>query len=345
MQSREPLSVFTLRNRRGSEAIFTSRGAALVRLRVLGADVVLGFPDPARYDAPHPYLGVIAGRHANRIARGRFALDGRGYTLPCNDGEHHLHGGPDGLARKIWESESDANSVRFRVTSPDGDQGYPGALEAEVIYSLGDDDALRIELRARSDRATIVNLTSHAYWNLRDGGASPILDHELWLDAHAYLPVDAAGIPTGELCPARGTPFDFTRQKALGARIEAADQLEHRGGYDHCFVLCGSGLRRVARLYDPHSGRALEIETTQPGVQLYTGNSLDGSLVGHGGAIYRRFHGLCLETQAFPDAPNHARFPATRLDPGVEYAHTTVYRVTSDQERGKPRMRSATMFF
>jgi aldose 1-epimerase len=301
-----------------------------MRLRVFGADVVLGFADPARYDAQHPYLGAIAGRYANRIAGGRFALDGRTHTLPCNDGVHHLHGGPDGLARKLWEPEREGNALRLRVTSPDGDQGYPGTFEAEVTYTLQEDDALRIELRARSDRVTIVNLTSHAYWNLRDGGASPILDHQLMLDADAYLPVDAAGIPTGEFRPVRDTPFDFTRQVALGARIAEANELEHRGGYDHCFVLRGSGLRRVARLYDPDSGRALEIETTQPGVQLYTGNFLDGSLSGHGGAIYRRFHGLCLETQSFPDSPNHPRFPSTRLDPGSVYAHTTVYRVTSD---------------
>jgi len=321
------LATYTLTNRRGSEAIFTNRGAALVRLRVSGAGVLLGFADPARYDAPHPYLGVIAGRYANRIARGRLTLDGGVYELVCNDGAHHLHGGPDGLARRLWRAERDGRALRFLVTSPDGDQGYPGTLEAEVTYTLDDDDALRIELRARSDRATIVNLASHAYWNLRDGGASPILDHELWLDADAYLPVDPEGIPTGEIRPVRGTAFDFTRPMRIGARIGEVERLERRGGYDHCFVLGGSGLRRVARLCDPESGRALEIETTQPGVQLYTGNFLDGSLVGHGGAVYRRYHGLCLETEAFPDSPNRMQFPSTRLDAGAEYAHTTIYRI------------------
>ena len=325
--------LFQLRNARGSEATFTSRGAALARLRVSGADLVLGFPDPARYDAPHPYLGVIAGRYANRIARGRFALDCRSYTLACNDGRHHLHGGDEGLSTRPWRAERIGDALRFHVASPDGDQGYPGALAAEVTYTLSDDDALAIELRARSDRATIVNLASHAYWNLADGGASPVLEHELWLAADAYLPVDPEGIPTGELRAVRGTPFDFTRAARIGARIADADRLERRGGYDHCFALRGSGLRRVARLFDPSSGRALEVETTQPGLQLYTGNFLDGSLAGHGGAVYRRFHGLCLETQAFPDSPNHPQFPSARLDAGAEYAHTTVYRIESGASR------------
>ena len=318
--------VFTLRNARGSEATFTSRGAALVRLRMAGADLALGFPDPARYDAPHPYLGVIVGRYANRIARGHFALDGRSYSLPCSDGGHHLHGGPEGLARRLWQPERAGKRLLFRVASPDGDQGYPGALEAEVTYALGDDDALHIELRARTDCPTVVNLASHVYWNLRDGGASSVLDHALWIDADAYLPVDAEGIPTGELRAVRGTPFDFTRPAPLGACIAEAERREHRGGYDHCFALRGTGLRRVARLFDSQSGRALEVETTQPGIQVYTGNFLDGSLHGHGGAIYRRFHGVCLEAQAFPDSPNRPSFPSTRLEPGAEYAHTTIYR-------------------
>ncbi len=321
--------LYTLRNARGSEASFTSHGAALTRLRVDAADLVLGFPDPARYAAPHPYLGVIAGRYANRIANARFALDGRAHTLARNDGAHHLHGGAHGLAWKTWCAERVGAALRFRVTSPDGEEGYPGTLEAEVTYALADDDALRIDLRARSDRATIVNLASHAYWNLRDGGASPVLDHSLWLDADAYLPVDADGIPTGELRAVDGTPFDFRREFPLGARIAEAERLAKRGGYDHCFALRGRGLRLVARLRDAASGRALEVETTQAGVQLYTGNFLEGTLLGHGGARYGRFHGVCLETQAFPDSPNRADFPSTRLGPGEIYAHTTIYRVTT----------------
>jgi len=250
------------------------------------------------------------------------------YSLPCNDGAHHLHGGPDGLALKLWRAERDGAALRFRITSPDGDQGYPGTLEAEVIYALGDDDALRIETRARGDRATIVILASHVYWNLRDGGAGPILEHELVIDADTYLPVGPQGILTGELPPVRGTVFDFTRPTAIGAGISEAERLVLRGGYDHCFVLRGTGLRRVARVFEPHTGHALE-ETTQPGVQLYTGNSLDGSRSGHGGASYRRFHGLCLETQGFPNAPNRPQFPSTRLEAGAEYAHTTIYRIVS----------------
>ncbi len=270
-----------------------------------------------------------SGRFANRIANGRFTLDGRTHSLARNDGAHHLHGGPQGLSHRLWSGVREDDAVRFRITSPDGDQGHPGTLEVEATYTLADDDALRIELRARADRATIVSLASHAWWNLRDGGASPILDHELWLDAEDYLPVDAAGIPTGELRSVRDTPFDFTRPVSIGARIAEAERLEHRGGYDHCFALRGDGLRRVARLRDPETGRALEVETTQPGVQLYTGNFLDGTLVGHGGAVYRRHHGLCLETQGFPDSPNQPGFPSTKLEAGEEYAHTTVYRVVS----------------
>jgi len=300
-----------------------------MRLRVAGADVVLGFPDPARYDAAHPYLGVIAGRFANRIAHGRFELDGRRYALPCNDGAHHLHGGADGFARRLSRAERDGNAVRFRLTSPDGDQGYPGALAVEAVYSLSDDDALRVDLRARSERATVVSLASHVYWNLRDGGGTSILDHELTLEADEYLPVDAQGIPTGEIRPVRGTSFDFTRPAPIGERIAEAERAALRGGYDHCFVLRGSGLRHVARVFEPSSGRALEVETTQPGLQLYSGNFLDGSLTGHGGATYRRFHGLCLETQDFPDAPNRPQFPSTRLEPGTEYLRTTIYRIVS----------------
>ncbi len=272
------------------------------------------------------------GRFANRIAFGRFALDGRAHALDCNDGSHHLHGGADGFARRLWRGERDGDALRFRLSSEDGDQGYPGRLEAEVRYALGDDDALRIDLRARCDRATVVSLTSHAFWNLRDGGATPALDHELAIEADEYLPVDRAGIPTGELRPVRGTPFDFTRPTRLGARIAEASQAESRGGYDHCFALRGSGLRLAARLRDPVSGRALEVETTQPGVQLYAGNFLDGSLTGHSGARYLRGHGVCLETHTFPDAPNQPHFPSARLEAGAEYAHTTIYRVISPSD-------------
>ncbi len=297
--------------------MLTPRGASLVRWRVGDADVVLGFPDPSRYDAPHPYLGSIVGRFANRIAFARFALDGRAHALAPNDGAHHLHGGPDGFGRRLWRAERDGDSVRFRIESADGDQGYPGRLEAAVRYTLDCDDALRIDFRARCDRATVVSLASHAYWNLRDGGATSALDHELEIAADHYLPVDASLIPTGELRPVRGTPFDFTRPRRIAAE------------YDHCFALRGTGLRRVARPSDPASGRTLEVETTQPGLQLYTGNFLDGSLTGHGGARYGRHHGVCLETQAFPNAPNQPAFPSARLEPGAEYAHTTIYRVVS----------------
>ncbi len=317
---------FELENRRGTRVVLTPRGAALVRVVFRGADVLLGFAEAARYAGPHSYLGGIVGRVANRIARGRYALDGADHVLPRNDGAHHLHGGPAGFSSRVWSAERSGSALRFSLVSPDGDQGHPGRLEVEATYALDEDDALSLELRARTSRPTVVSLASHACWNLADGGAGPVLDHELELDAELYLPVDADGIPTGEWAAVRGGPFDFTRPALLGARLAQAERAGRRGGYDHCFVLRGEGLRPVARLFDPASGRSLTLETTQPGLELYTGNFLDGTLVGHEGAVYRRFHGVALEAQGFPDAPNRPEFPSIRLDPGEEYRHTTVFR-------------------
>jgi aldose 1-epimerase len=324
---------WTLENGRHTRVVLTSRGAAIQRILFREVDVVLGFPDPTRYAGPHPYFGVVVGRYANRIAHGRYTLDGVTHELPRNDGRHQLHGGPAGFSTRVWSAARDGNALRFSLLSPDGDQGHPGRLEVEATYLLDDDDALTLELRARCDRPTVVSLANHSYWNLADGGASPILDHELELDAERWLPVDPDGIPTGELADVRGTPFDFTRRAPIGARLPQAERSQRRGGYDHCFALRGEGLRPVARLVDPASGRALTIETTQPALQLYSGNFLDGTLVGHGGSVYRRFHGLALETQGFPDAPNQPRFPSPRLEPGEEYRHTTVFRLQASSAR------------
>jgi aldose 1-epimerase len=309
-------------------------GATLARLRVPDrdgrpGDVVLGFDAPEAYRGAHPHLGCAIGRYANRIAGARFVLDGREVRLAANEGAHQLHGGRRGLHRVAWEAERVARGaergVRFTARSPDGDEGWPGALDVEVTYWVGDACELRIEMRARSDAATFVSLTHHAYWNLRDGGAGDVLAHELELAADERLALDAERIPTGALLPVRGTPWDFTALRPIGARLG-----ETRGGYDDCFALRGGEgrLRAAARLCDPESGRALELHTTAPALQLYTANGF-GALAGRGGAVYRRHHGVCLEPQRFPDAPNHPHFPSARLDPGEVYAWTTLLRFSA----------------
>jgi aldose 1-epimerase len=309
-------------------------GATLVRLLVPDragrpGDVVLGFDDPAAYRGPHPFLGCIVGRYANRIGRARFRLDGREMRLTPNEGLHHLHGGPRGLHRVAWSAEPverpGARGVRFRHRSPAGDEGYPGELEVEAAYWLCGGGELRIEMRARTDAPTVVSLASHAYFNLRDGGAGDVLDHELEIAADGVLAVDGERIPTGEVLPVRGGALDFTAPRAIGARIA-----ETAGGYDHCFVLRGPAgrLRTAARLRDPLSGRGLELATTEPALQLYTANGL-GPLSGRGGAVYRRHHGVCLEAQRLPDAPNHPEFPSARLDPGSVYEQITVLRFSA----------------
>jgi aldose 1-epimerase len=273
----------------------------------------------------------VVGRSANRIARGRAPLDGREVALSRNlGGVHHLHGGAIGLHRVEWEAEASAGRVRFRRTSPDGEEGYPGTLRCEVTYRLGDDGALRIEYGAETDAPTFVNLSQHAYFHLGDGGASPIADHVLEIAADAVTATDADFIPTGALRTVAGTALDFRTPRRVGDRL-AATGIDPPG-YDHNYALRG-GVRApgdpafAARLADPGSGRTLEVWTTQPGLQLYTGNYLDGSLVGRGGAVWRRWHGLCLEAQHFPDAPNHPGFPSTVLRPGEHYRHTTVWRI------------------
>jgi aldose 1-epimerase len=332
---------FVLSNAAGTTAELTSYGASLVRLRArdregrLG-DVVLGFDALEPYLAPHPHLGGTIGRYANRIAGGRFRLDGREITLAANQPPHHLHGGALGFDRAVWRAEEssgpEAAGVRFSHQSPDGDEGYPGRLDVTATYCLGRDDTLRLDFEARTDGATVVNLTHHAYWNLRDGGASDVLDHELLVAASAWTPVDRSGIPSGALEPVAGTPLDFRSPRAIGARIAALEAL--RGGYDHNLVLdrpAGArGPTLAARLRDPASGRVLEVHTTQPGLQLYAGNFLDGSLAGRGGHRYRRHHGLCLEPQHFPDSPNQPAFPSTRLVPGEVYQHSIVYSLDTD---------------
>jgi aldose 1-epimerase len=320
-----------LRNRAGLEAWVIPFGATLVRMLAPDrggrpGDVTLALEDPADYASAHPYLGSTVGRYANRIGGARFVIDGRTVRLAANDGRHHLHGGRTGLSRVVWQAEPlpDGTGVRLRHRSPDGDDGYPGNLDLEVVYRLGDDDALRYEVRATTDAPTVVSIANHAYWNLEDAGASPVLDHTLLLAASRYAPVDPTGLPTGALLPVRDTPFDFTTSRRLGDRIAAL--VPSRGGYDHPFALDGgSAPRLAARLAAPRSGRVLEIHTTQPALQLYTANFLGGDLRCRGGVRPERWSAVCLETQAFPNAPNEPAFPSARLDPGQVYAQTSVY--------------------
>jgi aldose 1-epimerase len=330
---------FVLRAASGVEVHLLAWGATVQRLLApdregRAGDVVLGFDDPARYRGDHPHLGCVVGRSANRIAHGRAVVDGRELALTRNlGGVHHLHGGAAGLHHVEWEAEPCQGGVRFGRSSPDGEEGYPGNARFEVVYRLDDQGALSIEYGAESDAPTPVNLSQHAYFHLGDGGASPIAEHWLEIAADTFTPTDADFIPTGELAPVAGTALDFRRPRRVGDGL-AATGLEPPG-YDHDFVLRG-GVRRAddpafaARLVEPASGRSLEVWTTQPGLQLYTGNHLDGSLVGRGGVAYRRWHGLCLESQHLPDAPNHPGFPTTVLRPGERYAHTTVWRFGRD---------------
>lgn len=323
---------FTLTGARGLEADIIAYGGAVVSLRapdrrgVLG-DVVLGFDDLAGYRATKTYMGALVGRYANRIARGRFTLDGREHQLATNDGANHLHGGVRGFDKVVWDAApvgDDALALRYR--SRDGEEGYPGNLDVEVVYTVTAENELRIDYAATTDRDTVVNLSHHSYFNLGDGD---ILAHQLTIDADRYLPVDGGLIPTGEIASVAGTPFDFREATAIGARIDAAhEQLALAGGYDHNWVLRGTmgDLRRAARVSDPASGRAMEVWTTEPGLQFYSGNFLEGTERGKGGRPLAHRGAFCLETQHYPDSPNQPAFPTTRLAAGSRYASTTIYR-------------------
>jgi aldose 1-epimerase len=335
--------VLTLTNALGMELEVMSHGATVKALRVPDRDgglddVVLGFDDPASYLGPHPYFGGIVGRYANRIANGRFRLDGGEYNLTTNDGLHHLHGGPRGFDRRRWTAEAAATDgdpvLRLRYTSADGEEGYPGRLDVQVTYALTRAGEFRIEYEASTDRPTILNLTHHSYFNLEGSQATDILGHELQVDADTFTPVDEGLIPTGERRDVTGTPFDLRRPRPIGEAMKAAEpQLERGHGYDHNFVLRppepSMQPRRAARLVAPRSGRVMEVRTTEPGLQLYTGGALDGSIAGKNGRRYGKHAGLCLETQHFPDSPNRPEFPSTRLDPGQVFRSLTVHRFST----------------
>jgi len=331
-----PVEMFVLTNRQGVQVRAITYGGIITSLRVPDragtmADVVHGFDSIEGYLKGHPYFGSIVGRYGNRIARGQFSLGGQTYTLAVNNGPNHLHGGLKGFDKAVWQGEPLPNGtgVAFSRTSPDGEEGYPGNLKARVTYALSDANELSIAYEATTDKPTPVNLTQHTYFNLAGHDSGDILGHELTIHADRYTPVDSTLIPTGELAPVAGTPFDFRKGERVGARINTAhEQLKHAGGYDHNFVLnrTGDGLRPAARLVDPKSGRTLEVSTSEPGLQFYSGNFLDGRLTGKGGVVYAHRSGLCLETQHYPDSPNKPGFPSTILNPGETYRTSTVFR-------------------
>ena len=331
------IDLYTLTNRNGVRAQITNYGGAVVSLSVPDArgrvaDVVLGYDTPAAYEADTFYMGTIIGRYANRIAGGRFTLGGTEYRLAQNNGPNHLHGGVRGFNKVVWRAREvrrrGGPALELSYLSKDGEEGYPGNLSVTVTYVLTNADELRIEYAATTDKETVVNLTSHPYFNLAGAGRGSILGHVLRINAGRFTPVDETSIPTGELRPVKGTPFDFTRPTAIGARIDQADeQLRLGSGYDHNYVLNkqGAELSLAAQVYEPSSGRAMQVWTTEPGMQLYTGNFL-ADVRGKAGQVYRRREGFCLEAEHFPDSPNKPSFPSTVLRPGGRYAQTTLYK-------------------
>ena len=332
------VEVFTLTNARGVEVKAITYGGIIQSLRVPDkagrlADIVLGFDSLDGYLKDHPFFGAIIGRYGNRIGKAQFTLNGQTYKLAANNGPNHLHGGVKGFDKVLWGGQvvedKRGAAVAFSRTSPDGEEGYPGNLKVRVTYVLADDNSLIVDYEATTDKATPVNLTQHSYFNLAGEGTGDILGHELTINADRYTPVDGTLIPTGELAPVAGTPFDFRKGTAIGARInDGHAQIANGKGYDHNWVLNrkGAGLQMAARVKEPKSGRTLEIQTTEPGIQFYAGNFLDGTIKGKGGHVYGHRTGFCLETQHYPDSPNQPKFPSTILQPGQTYRTSTVFK-------------------
>jgi aldose 1-epimerase len=332
------VDLYTMTTPKGVEVAITNYGGIVVSLKVPDkagkpGDIVLGFEDLKGYLQDEPYFGALIGRYANRIAKARFMLDGKEYKLPANDGENSLHGGKRGFDKRVWSasttSSAEGASLSLTYVSQDGEEGYPGKLTAKVAYTVGGDGSVKIDYSATTDKDTVVNLTNHSYFNLAGQGNGDILGHELTLPASRYTPVDSGLIPTGELRDVKGTPFDFLTPHKIGERIGGSDeQLKLGKGYDHNWVLDSSSgsLTKAAEVFEASSGRVLEVWTTQPGIQFYTGNFLDGKLTGKGGKIYQQRYGLCLETQHFPDSPNQPKFPSVELKPGQTYHETTVWK-------------------
>jgi aldose 1-epimerase len=326
----------TLTNNQGNTLKLTNYGATVVWIGVPDRDgnvdnITFGFENLEGYLNGDPYFGSVVGRYANRIAEGKFSIDGQEFTLAINNDPNALHGGPGGWHSVVWdyeivEPEGGVPAVHFRYRSPDMEEGYPGNMEVEAIYEWTDDNEMIITYKATTDASTVFNITNHAYFNLNGAGNGDILDHELTIRAAAFTPVNETLIPTGDIIPVSGTPFDFTTAHRIGERIgENYKQLELGLGYDHNFVL-DNNEKVDAVVYSPKTGRFMEVETDQPGVQFYCGNFLDGTMRGHGGKVYNYRGGLCLETQHFPDSPNQPEFPSTRLDPGDTFRSVTLYR-------------------
>lgn len=330
------VELFSLTNKNGMVVKITNYGGIITSILVPDKqgnliDVVLGFDNLEDYTKEHPYFGAIIGRYGNRIRKGKFALDGREFTLVVNNGPNHLHGGLQGFDKVLWTAETkpDKAALSLFYISKDMEEGYPGNLEVTVEYALNNDNELSIAYKATTDKRTIVNLTNHTYFNLRGAGNGSILDHELMINASDFTPVDDTLIPTGEIRPVKNTPFDFGALKAIGSRInQETEQLKFGGGYDHNFVLNKKDqpLELAAKVFEPDSGRKMEVYTTEPGLQFYSGNFLDGTLKGKNGSIYKFRYGFCLETQHFPDSPNQGHFPSVVLNPGETYASATTYR-------------------
>lgn len=334
-------------NSQGSVLEVTNYGATIVAVRVPDregklANVTLGFDSVDGYLKQTAYIGCAVGPYANRIAGGTFSIDGKTYNVEKNNGENHLHGGPTGIHQKLWKAKPIENEmgvgVRLTCVCPDGEGGYPGKLQVSALYLLTNDNALRIVYQAETDAPTVVNLCNHAYWNLAGAGSGTIENHRLQIDADRYVAVGPGLIPTGKLAEVADTPLDFNKSKRVGQQLKQVHpDVEGPAGYDHCYVLkpltANKKMRRAGRLYDPASGRAMVVFTSQPGMQLYTGNFLDGSPTAGG---FPQYSALCLETQHFPDSPNHADFPSTLLKPGEKYQESTVYRfVVQERTRQK----------
>lgn len=334
----QSVEIYSLKNSKGGECRIMTYGGTVVSLKVpdkngkLG-DIVLGFDTLADYQNAQGYLGALIGRYGNRIGKGIFSLDGKEYKLAVNNGANHLHGGLKGFDKVVWTAsssvQSDGAHLKLSYLSHDGEEGYPGNLNVNVEYVLTENNELKIVYSATTDKPTVVNLTNHAYFNLAGAGTGTILDHQLTLNADRFTPIDSGSIPIGELRSVKGTPFDFLKPTAIGARIGQDDeQLKFGSGYDHNYVINQNGnpLRLAATVYEPTTGRVMEVFTTEPGVQFYTGNFLDGSIKGKNGANYPRRSGFCLETQHFPDSPNKPNFPSVVLRPGETYSTTTIYK-------------------
>ena len=334
----ENVDIYTLRNTHGVEAKIMNYGGILVSLKVPDKngkfdDVVLGFNDLDSYLKGHPYFGALIGRYGNRIAKGRFTLNGTEYKLAVNNGENHLHGGIKGFDKVVWtgrESKTKAGpAVVLTYLSKDGEEGYPGNLNVTVVYTLTNNNELKIDYSATTDKDTVLNLTHHSYFNLAGEGNGDILNHRVTINGNRFLPTDAGSIPTGELRQVAKTPFDFLTAHAIGERINAdEEQIKLGNGYDHTWIINGrmGVMRLAATASDPTSGRTMQVWTTEPGVQFYTGNFLDGTLTGKSGKIYQRRFGFCFETQHYPDSPNHPAFPTTTLKKGATFKSSTIYR-------------------